>query len=302
MMASEKTGEKRLILGCGYVGLAVAREWLAEGHEVWAVSRNRERLAEIEEKGYRPVVAEVDAADWHSAVPADIGVVLNCVSSAGGGLSGYEKSYVGGNRSLCAWAARSEPARILYTGSTAVYPFVDGREVFEEDAGGDLSDTGRLVWESERILRENSAISDRTVILRLAGIYGPARHHLLDALRRGQTVFPGPGENFLNLIYLKDIVSAIQACADHPAAAGQTFNLVDNCAPRKQELVQWLAAQLGLLVTPHFDPEAPMQGRMRINAQGRLPNRRIQNRKIRNALGWNPAFPSYREGYADIGV
>jgi len=41
------SGERRAILGCGYVGEAVAKAWRQEGHELWGTTTRRERLADL---------------------------------------------------------------------------------------------------------------------------------------------------------------------------------------------------------------------------------------------------------------
>ena len=40
------SGERRAILGCGYVGEEVARAWKQEGHALWATTTRLERLGE----------------------------------------------------------------------------------------------------------------------------------------------------------------------------------------------------------------------------------------------------------------
>ena len=53
----------------------------------------------------------------------DTRVIVNCVSSAGGGLAGYQKSY-DGQRSI-QWASHSRFA-VMFTGQHLVYPQDDG--------------------------------------------------------------------------------------------------------------------------------------------------------------------------------
>lgn len=244
------------------------------------------------------MVAEVDSGDWHERVPADCGWVLNCVSSAGGGLDGYRKSYVGGNQSLLDWMKKAHAERIVYTSSTAVYPFTDGRDVFEEDAGGDLAPSGRVVFESERILRENALSSERTTVLRLSGIYGPGRHYLLDSLRKGHGTIAGRGDIFLNLIHRDDIAAAADAVLSSGETAGHTYNLSDGHPALKEEVVRWLAAELEM-PPPAFDPRATGR-RMRINAAGDPPNRRVRVERLMKATGWTPSHPDYRSGFRAI--
>jgi len=292
----------RIILGCGYVGTAVARKWMDEGAEVYGVSRNESTLSQLKSSRFHPVVAEVDSHDWHGMVPDSPEVVLNCVSSAGGGVAGYRKSYIGGNESLTRWAEQGDPGQVIYTGSTAVYPFTDGREVWEEDAGGpELSETGSVVMESEKILFEHEKTGPVTTVLRLAGIYGPGRHYLLDQIRQEPAVLAGSGEYYLNLIYQADIVSAVNVVIGSSVAKGRAYNLSDGNAVRKSELASWLAKELGLRA-PRFDPDAKSRRKMRVNRAGASPNRRIQIDRIRQELGWEPKFPTFRDGFAQIGL
>jgi nucleoside-diphosphate-sugar epimerase len=49
----------KLVVGCGYLGLRVARRWLAEGHTVAAVTRDPQRAKELRHEGLQAIVADV---------------------------------------------------------------------------------------------------------------------------------------------------------------------------------------------------------------------------------------------------
>lgn len=299
MNFSVKNNNKILILGCGYVGSSLAEKWLSDGYEVWAVNRSTDRLQILQQKGLKVVKTLVQTDDWHEQIPSTFSLVVNCVSAGGGGLQGYQDSYLGGNRFLAKWAKKSQVDHIIYTSSTGVYPFYDGRIVKEEDAGGDLSESGQILWEAESVLREDRTLRPKTTILRLSGIYGPGRHYLLDSLRRKPDVLPGRGDVFLNLIHRDDIVKAVELVGETAAAKGETFNLSDNEPTAKSSVVEWLATKIGVPV-PVFDPTSTSGRRIRVSASGHSPNRRISNEKIRNLLGWQPLYPSFREGFSRI--
>lgn len=298
-------GEKRLaILGCGYVGTAVAQQAIKRGWQVSALTRNPERVAALRTMGVSHVVkAELDSTIWHPQIDPQQDYVLNCVSSAGGGLAGYEKSYVEGQRSILQWASQGRIGTLVYTSATSVYPQSDGELVDEDSVPGELSGSGGKLRESEDLLlkRAPDIPLGRSIILRLGGIYGPGRHYLLDKLIRGESTFPGRGDIILNYIHLDDIVSAVfSALLAPPQIHDRVYNVVDGTYPTKEEIVQWLAEQLGK-PRPVFDPEQQTQraGR-RLNAAGKLPNRRVSNRRIGKELGWEPAMENYRAGYAPL--
>ncbi|HVT73082.1 MAG TPA: NAD-dependent epimerase/dehydratase family protein [Lacunisphaera sp.] len=296
----DSTANKRLVIfGCGYVGAALARAARAEGARVEALTRNPVCAAALRELGVAPV-AEADLASsaWHREIAPGPDFVVNCVSSGGGGEDGYRHSYVDGMRSILAWAAGGDRpvGTIVYTSSTSVYPQGGGATV-DESAGADgATPNGRILREAESILeRAPAAVCARHFILRLAGIYGPGRHHLLDQLRAGMPVLPGAGDYHLNLVHRDDIVRAILACLAAPAAVlSRTFNVADDAPARRGEVVAWLAARLGRPV-PGFD-RSPGGRR----AGQPMPDRIIAAARIRRELGWRPHFADFRAGFGEI--
>ena len=237
--------ESVMIFGCGYVGTALARRLIQSGVRVGALTRNPQKAAALRAAGLAEVVeAELDSRGWHSRLAGDYRAVVNCVSSAGGGLAGYEKSYVEGQRSILDWCRGRSVERYLYTSSTSVYPQDGGVRVDECADTTAAPPTGQALLRAEQLIEAAAAQFSRSYIFRLAGIYGPGRHYLLTALREGVTVLPGAGDYHLNLIHLQDVVGALLQGLVGQAPSG-CYNLADDQAGSKAELVEWLAAQLG---------------------------------------------------------
>lgn len=301
-----------LILGCGYLGTALARQTLSAGGVAGALTRNPARVAELQALGVSSVVAADLASDnWHGRLnPADASIV-NCVSPAAPGLRGYRHSFREGAQSIARWlensaASGAPPARdLVFTSSTGVYPQTDGEWVDESAASepSRLSEAGAVLRETEEFfLKLPRTLVRRVWILRLAGLYGPGRHYLLDALRAGEKSFSGGGEHWVNLLYLDDAVRAIQACLTAPPAIpGGIFNVADDEPVRKRDLVEWLAAQLGKSAFEiQFQAGASPRRAHRLGSTGKVPHRKISSEKFRKALGWVPVSHSYREGYGMI--
>ena len=289
-------GKRLVIVGCGYVGTAVAREACRAGLRVEALTRNPGRAAELAALGAHTVVADLATDTWHGRLTPGADLVLNCVSSGGGGLDGYRRSYVVGMRSLLAWAQRDPAGTLVYTSSTSVYPQGGGVVVDEEAPTEGAGETGRILLEAEELLRRGSGACGRWFILRLAGIYGPGRHHLLDQVRTGAAEIAGSGAQHLNLAHRDDICAAVFAAFSAPVSlSGGIFNVADDAPAPKTEVVRWLAEQLGR-PAPRFTGGAASARR----GFASPPDRLISNAKLKAKLGWQPRYPSFREGYAAI--
>lgn len=296
MSTSQDLPSSVFIFGCGYVGTALARHLMAAGIRVGALTRNAEKAARLRDLGLSQVIeADLDSRDWHRAIAGRYTGVVNCVSSAGGGLAGYRQSYLEGQRSILRWAQDQAIEAYVYTSSTSVYPQDGGATVDETSATDAAPPTGRVVRESE-VLLESAAFLKRCYVLRLAGIYGPGRHYLLDQLREGAGEIPGLGDYALNMIHLDDIVSAICAALSGRAASG-IYNIADDGPATKAEVLTHLAKSLGLPEL-RFNPEIVSERLKRRG--GRMPHRFVSNAKAKAALAWAPKYPSYREGYAAL--
>jgi len=291
-------GKRLVIFGCGYVGSAVARAALAAGAQVEALTRNLDKAAALRTLGLaKVVVAELSTSAWHTQMAGGPDYVVNCVS-AGGGPDGYRQSYVAGMQSILAWAAKggTPVGTLVYTSSTSVYPQGDGAIVDESAPAEGGTPNGRTIRESELLLQNAPASAVcRHFILRLAGIYGPDRHHLLDQLRAGAAELGGSGAHHLNLVHREDIVAAILACLDAPpAVANEVFNVSDTAPALREEVVRWLATRLGRPVLAFAGgPPARRSGLP-------MPDRMINSAKIQRLLGWRPQFPDYRAGFNAI--
>jgi nucleoside-diphosphate-sugar epimerase len=286
-----------VIFGSGYVGGAVARQALARGWRVTALTRNPSTAAALRAAGMQVIVGDLAGTDWHTRIEA-CDFVLNAVSSGGGGVEAYRHSYVAGMRSIVEWAGvRGSIRALVYTSSTSVYAQGDGVVVTENLPAEPTTERGQLLREAERIAQGGAGSASgrgyrRAVILRLAGIYGPERAHLVDQVRSG--VVAGVGGHRLNLAHRDDICRAVWAAFQGPADAGDAiFNVADDAPAPKAEVVRWLARRLGL-------PEPVFSGTPAGSRERVTPDRIISNARLKRVLAWTPEFPSFREGYENI--
>ena len=111
-----------LIVGCGYVGVRAAREWLQRGVAVSALTRSPSRAEELQGLGITPVVGDVLDPESLTALPgAD--VCLYAVGLDRGAGHDQRTVYVDG---LCNVLTELSPhvPRLIYLSSTSVYRMV----------------------------------------------------------------------------------------------------------------------------------------------------------------------------------
>ena len=130
----------------------------------------------------------------------------------------------------------------------------------------------------------------RWFILRLSGIYGPARHQLLDRVRAGDPELDQEVDRRMNIIHRDDACRAILDClAAPPEIASQVFNVTSDYAAGRREMIQWLTRH----VQGKIDRKAPLE----FVRDRSVPDRVVSNRRIREVLGWRPLYPDFRSGY-----
>jgi nucleoside-diphosphate-sugar epimerase len=208
----------------------VALAAIQRGVSVLALTRNPETAAQHEAQGIQTVVADLAGNEWHKRVVGRFDFGVNCVSSGGGGIDGYRRSYVDGMGSIAAWAAKgARVGTFVYTSSTSVYAQTNGARVGEGDVVGGGGERAELLLQAESIIRRQHGGFGRWFILRLAGLYGPERPVLVEQVRSGRV--NGEGSRHLNLIHRDDAASAVWALLTaRPEVANQIYNAADDGA------------------------------------------------------------------------
>jgi nucleoside-diphosphate-sugar epimerase len=284
---------KCLIVGCGYIGLPLAKELIGLGHEVFGLRRNPATQGELEAAGIRPLIADITRPDELAGLPDGFDWVVNSVASRGGGAKDYHRIYLQGTRHLLDWLSAKSPQKFVYTSSTSVYGQTDGSWVKETSPTEPGVETAKVLVATEKLLL--TTVADRkvpAVILRVAGIYGPDRGHGFKQFLRNEVRIEGDGSRFLNMIHRDDVVGCIIATLKN-GRPGEIYNAVDEEPVSQMDFFLWLAKELGKELPPTA-PENYEEKRKR-----GVTNKRVSNRKLKTELGYQFKYPDFRTGYTE---
>lgn len=271
-----------LIAGCGYVGAAAADLFHAADWEVEGWTHSAESATQLRSKPY--AIRAVDIADGEAVKEAagQFDAVIHCASSGGGGAENYRRVYLAGAKNLLTTV---RPRTFLFTSSTSVYAQTDGEWVDEASAAEPRHETGRVLRETEELVRQEGGL-----VARLAGIYGPGRSAILRKFLSGEARIEANGERFLNQAHRDDIAAALFHII-HVSTKGPTlptiFNVADDQPIAQHDAYAWLAAKLSR-------PLPAATSRPGERKRG-ASNKRVSNHRLRG-LGWEPKFPTFATG------
>lgn len=276
-----------LIVGCGDLGTALGLTMAARGWTVQGVRRRPGRLPAPIEGIPADVVSGEGLSRLAPLRPTAIVVALTPESSSD---AAYRQVFVEGSQRIIA-ALQASPAAVLFVSSTSVYHQNDGGWVDEDSPTRPESFSGRRLLEAER-LWANSGL--RSCSIRLGGLYGPGRDHLLRRLRSGRRSPERPPHSpphYSNRIHRDDAVGLLAHLLGIAAGGGELAERycgVDSQPAPLAEIERWLAEAMGL-----------EWSRLEIDAVARGGNRRVSNKALL-ASGYRMLYPGYREGFATM--
>ncbi|MGI0485061.1 SDR family oxidoreductase [Pantanalinema rosaneae CENA516] len=196
------------IIGCGYVGRAVAQVWQQQGHTVTVTTTTESRIPELETIADRAIVLHgEDEAGWRSLLPNQTAVLV-CMGARN--ADSYESTYLGTATTLAKVLPEMPTVQqVIYTGSYAVYGDHQGAWVDETTPVAPVTRNGEILAATEQVLLSAAHSALNICIFRLGGIYGEGRELAKIYHRVAGTIRPGTGQEAANWVHLDDIVGAI---------------------------------------------------------------------------------------------
>jgi nucleoside-diphosphate-sugar epimerase len=277
----------KLIIGCGYLGLRVARRWIAAGHEVAGLVRSPASAEALDRENVRPITADVTVPATLRDLPA-ADTLLYAVGYAANGGASRAAVYVDGLRAVLD-ATSPDVRRVILISSTGVFAEQGGGSVDETSPCHPVRESGQALLAAERVLASHRC-GTLGIVLRLAGIYGPGRLPRRAELASGEPLPIAAGQH-VNLIHVEDAAAAVLA-ADSYAQPPRTYIISDGHPVERRQYFTELARHFGL-PPPSFRDPLPGEASSR-----RGSDKRVSNARMLAELPFKLMYPTYREGLA----
>lgn len=291
--------------GTGTIGVPLVRALVAAGHRVVGTTRSHGKQALLRQLGAEPVVVDaLDAAALDLAVraAAPSHVIHQLTALPRGGprrasdLAATNRLRDEGTRNLLQ-AAIASGARRFIAGSFAMLgAAADARAGGARAAGSSEAVSAVRSLESQ-VLEAARRGALEGVVLRYGMFYGPqvpSTLEMIDRVQRRRLPSIRGDRGRLPYIHVSDAVAATIAALDR-GRPGSVYDIVDDHPASFSEVVQALADVAGAprpFSVPSWLPRlvAPYMARLLTLD---LP---LSNARAREELGWQPAYPSVREG------
>lgn len=245
---------KILVTGAtGFVGSQLVKKLRSEGHEVCALVRRSSRLDDIDKLGIDFRYGDVTDRDSLDQALVDCDAVVHLAGMVGeaGKREDFVRINVGGTHNLLEACRKHPVKRFIHVSSLSVITGTQDHFGTKEDApyqptGEHYADT--KIEAEKLVVKYHKDFDVPAVILRPGFIYGPGDRIFLptvsDNLRKGKVALIDSGQKALNLIYVDNLVEAIELGLKKDTAVGEIFNLTDGEEVTKKTFFDAIARRI----------------------------------------------------------
>lgn len=279
--------------GLGYSAQVLADHLLTSGWQVSGTCRTERKARSLRDRGITAwrfddgyAIADTDTAF------AGVTHVLSSVPPGDG-----NDPVLGQHRADLA-ALADQLVWIGYLSTIGVYGDQQGRWIDEDCPPAPISATSRRRVDAEQQwLALGRELGVPAHVFRLPGIYGPGGRNQIDAVRAGRAHrVVKPGQVF-NRIHVDDLAAVLIASMDARDGAS-VYNVADDQPAPADQVIAYAAELLGVDPPPAvpFDKAQLSPFAAHFYAECK----RVRNQRIKQELGINLRYPTFRQGLAAI--
>lgn len=268
---------KVLVVGCGDLGAKVAMQLAKLGLEAIGVKRSPANI-----DGVSIIQADVTQPETLNPLKQiQASIVIYCVAANGQTDEQYKAQYVDGLRNVLTTQETNPKLRhIFFVSSTRVYGQTSDDLLNESVTAIPTDFGGERLLEAENLLKD---IACKSTVLRLSGIYGPARLRMIN-LAKSPASWPVQN-SWTNRIHRDDAAAFIVFLVQQVLAGIEIkpcYIVTDSKPASQYEVLAWIAENLQTTKPASFPP---VEGGKRLSNQAML------------ASGFKLQYPDFQTGY-----
>lgn len=242
------------ILGCGWLGLPLAKSFIEKGWRVKGSTTSEDKIEVLKEVGIIPFKIELSATqvlgDFKSFLKGSEILIINIPPQ----VKKSESPFIEKMKILMPEIQKSTISKLLFISSTSVYS--DLNEIVTEDTPRIAStESGKQLVETEDYFESLDFL--QTTILRFGGLIGAGRNPAKYLSGREGIENPNAA---VNLIDQQDCIGIIQAVIDNEAWT-TSFNAATPDHPTKEDYYTRKTLESNLK-PPSFDYSIPSKSKI----------------------------------------
>ena len=271
--------KKIAILGCGWLGLSLAKSLLSKGYKVKGSTTSESKLEVLKNVGISPFQIQLDAHQIIGNMEDFLKETNVLVIDIPPGLrretsTSKEMTFVNKIKNLIPFIEKSEVQKVIFVSSTSVYgdifPIV---EITEETKPNPDTESGKQLVIAETLLQSNPHF--KTTVIRFGGLLSDDRHPV--KFLAGRTNVENPDAP-VNMIEREDCIGIIEKILKQVQHDNwewnQTFNAVAPQHPTRKAYYHKKAEILNLPL-PTFAEDSESKGKI------------ISSKKVETILGYS---------------
>jgi nucleoside-diphosphate-sugar epimerase len=250
------------ILGCGWLGLPLAKALIINGFSINGSTTSEGKISTLKSLGINPFLVALDSKSITGAIEEFLDGSETLIIDIPPQLRGKnndsstsnEKIFVEKVKTLILYIEKSAIKNVLFVSSTSVYGEVDGT-MTEETIPKPDTESGKQLLESELLLQNNPNF--KTTILRFGGLIGEDRNPT--KFLAGKVNLENPNA-YINFIHQEDCIGIILKIMATDSW-DKIYNGVSPFHPTREAYYTQKATELALPL-PQFDHSKPSIGKL----------------------------------------
>lgn len=271
--------KKISILGCGWLGLPLAKSLLSKGYKIKGSTTSESKLEVLKNAGISPFQIQLEEHQIIGNIEDFLKETDTLIIDIPPGLrrdfsASLEMTFVNKIKNLIPFIEKSGIQKVIFVSSTSVYgddfPIA---EITEETKPNPDTESGKQLVITENLLQSNPNF--KTTVIRFGGLISEDRHPV--KFLAGRTNVENP-EAPVNMIQREDCIGVIEKVLDFARDDNwewnQTFNAVAPQHPTRKAYYHKKAKNLNLSL-PIFAENLESKGKM------------ISSKKVETILGYS---------------